>query len=100
MTDEKTHVLAAPECLVAATRPEFRRAALECVERAVQDAAARVYVDLTATREVDSSGLGVLVLLQRRAREHMIATQLLGAGSEVRSMLVLNRLDYLFEFGD
>jgi anti-anti-sigma factor len=97
IADETTHVLPAPERLVTDTRLEFRRAALEHVERAAHAAATRIYVDLKATRELDASGLGVLVLLQKRARERMIATRLLNAGPSVRQMLLLTKLDYLFE---
>lgn len=97
---EYAEVLAAPERLVTETRLAFRRAALEHVERAARDAVARIYVDLAATRDIDASGLGVLVLLQKRARERMIATRLLNAGPAVRQMLVLTKLDYLFEIED
>ena len=100
IADENTSVLTAPDRLVTETRLEFRRAALDHVERAAQESTARIYVDLSATREIDASGLGVLVLLQKRARERMIATRLLNAGTAVRQMLLLTKLDYLFEFGD
>lgn len=97
---EHTQILSAPERLVTETRLEFRRTALEHVERAAQDSASRIYVDLKATRDIDASGLGVLVLLQKRARERMIATRLLNAGPSVRQMLLLTKLDYLFEIED
>jgi anti-anti-sigma factor len=100
ITSEGAHVLAAPERLVTETRLEFRRTALEHVERTVQEARPRIYVDLSAIREIDASGLGVLVLIQKRARERMIATRLMHAGAEVRSMLLLTKLDYLFELED
>jgi anti-anti-sigma factor len=100
IASENTQVLAAPDRLVTETRLEFRRAALEHVERAAQESATRIYVDLGATREIDASGLGVLVLLQKRARERMIATRLLNAGQAVRQMLLLTKLDYLFEVED
>ncbi len=98
--NERSEVLAAPDRLVTETRLGFRRAALEHVERAAQDSASRIYVDLGATRDIDASGLGVLVLLQKRARERMIATRLLNAGPSVRQMLLLTKLDYLFELED
>jgi anti-anti-sigma factor len=97
---ESTHILAAPDRLVTDTRLEFRRAALEHVERAAQESATRIFVDLAATRDIDASGLGVLVLLQKRARERMIATRLLHAGTSVKQMLLLTKLDYLFELED
>jgi anti-anti-sigma factor len=96
-TSGKPHVLAAPERLVTETRLEFRRIALDHVERAVKESAPRIYVNLSATREIDASGLGVLVLLQKRARERMIATRLIKPGPEVRAILALTKLDYLFE---
>lgn len=99
-TSDQAHILTTPERLVTETRIDFRRSALEHVERAVQDAVPRIYVDLSATKEIDASGLGVLVLLQKRARERMIATRLLKPGPTVRSMLTLTRLDYLFEMED
>lgn len=98
--DENTQTLAAPARLVTETRLDFRRSALEHVERAAQESASRIYVDLAATRDIDASGLGVLVLLQKRARERMIATRLLNAGASVRQMLLLTKLDYLFELED
>ena len=100
MASEDSTVLFAPERLVTETRLEFRRAALEHVERAAQDSAPRIYVDLASTRDIDASGLGVLVLLQKRARERMIATRLLHAGAAVKQMLLLTKLDYLFELED
>jgi anti-anti-sigma factor len=100
MASESTHILAAPDRLVTETRLDFRRAALEHVERAAQESATRIFVDLGATREIDASGLGVLVLLQKRARERMIATRLLHAGASVKQMLLLTKLDYLFELED
>ena len=95
--DGSSTLLSAPERLVTETRLDFRRAALDHVERAAQESAERIYVDLTATHEIDASGLGVLVLLQKRARERMIAVRLLHAGASVRQMLLLTKLDYLFE---
>jgi anti-anti-sigma factor len=100
MANQQERVLSAPERLVTDTRLDFRRTALEHVERAVQDAVPRIYVDLAATSEIDASGLGVLVLLQKRARERMIATRLLHAGPTVKQMLLMTKLDYLFELED
>lgn len=92
MATEHTNVLLAPERLVTERRLDFRRAA--------QDSSPRIYVDLAVTRDIDASGLGVLVLFQKRARERMIATRLLHAGTSVRQMLLLTKLDYLFELED
>ena len=92
--------LNAPARLVAESRLDFRRAALEHLDRTIQKHYARVVVDLTRTQEIDASGLGVLVLLQKRARERMIATRLKHPSLTVKQMLELTKLDYLFEFED
>jgi len=97
IADNERQILVAPQRLVADARHEFRRAALDHLERAAALGAARVFVDLRQTIEIDASGLGVLVLLQKRGRERMIATRLLGAPRAVRHLLELTSLEYLFE---
>src|ERR1019366_7301599 len=78
-------VLIAPPHLDAGSRLDFRRAALEHLERVAQRNETRVVIDLQHTTDIDASGLGVLVLVQKRAREQMIA---------------LTKLEYLFELED
>lgn len=97
MAEQSTKSLSAPARLVTETRLEFRRAALEHLEQEVAAGARRIYVDLTATTDVDASGLGVLVLVQKRAREKMLSTCLLNANDDVKRMLRLTKLDTLFE---
>ncbi|MBI3569093.1 MAG: STAS domain-containing protein [Gemmatimonadetes bacterium] len=99
-TNQAQHTLQAPPRLVAETRLEFRRAALDRLEDAVRSQAPRMLVDLGHTADIDASGLGVLVLLQKRARERMIAVRLLHPPASVRQMLQLTKLDYLFELED
>lgn len=96
-TPPEEYVLQAPTQLIAATRLEFRHAALDHLDRVVQARGARVFVELGATTEIDANGLGVLVLLQKRSREQMIAVRLLHPSAAVRQMLELTKLDYLFE---
>ncbi len=93
-------VLLAPERLVSENRLDFRRDALEQVSKAVAGGARRVTIDLRDTREVDASGLGVLVLLQKRAREHALTTCLMRTPPTVRHLLHLTQLERLFEFED
>ena len=90
-------VLATPERLDAANRGEVRRQALDLIDRGAIGGASSITVDLTATRELDASGLGILVLVQKRAREQGMATRLRGTAESVRRLLVLTRLDYLFQ---
>jgi anti-anti-sigma factor len=97
IADNNPDILRAPAKLVAETRLDFRRAALSHLERVLERSLTRVVVDLDATNEIDASGLGVLVLLQKRAREKMIATRLMNAPASVKQMLALTKLDYLFE---
>jgi anti-anti-sigma regulatory factor len=54
-------------------------------------------IDLVATRKVDSAGLGALMLIQRRAAERRQAVVLRNASDELRYLLVLTKLDDLFE---
>jgi len=91
---EKT--LAAPERLDLESRTAFRRAAGE-VLNLLAEGAGRLVVDLSGTRSVDSAGLGALMLIQRKAAERRQTVCLRGANEELRFLLVLTKLDDLFE---
>lgn len=91
--------IAAPVRLTTDNRQAFRVSALDGLERAVRDGVRTVDVDLAATLEMDASGLGVLVLLQKRARERGLGTRLLHVPRPVRQMLDVTRLAGLFEEG-
>lgn len=91
---EKT--LAAPPELGLESRTTFRRAAA-ALQDALPEGSGRLVIDLTATREVDSAGLGALMLIQRRAAEKRQTVCLRGANEELRFLLVLTKLDDLFE---
>lgn len=100
LIDPDRFVLQAPERLVSEHRLDFRRDALERLSKATADGARRITIDLRETREVDASGLGVLVLLQKRAREVFLATYLSHTPPSVRQLLRLTQLEALFEFED
>jgi anti-anti-sigma regulatory factor len=87
----------APSRLTAEERLDFRRTVLEALELSVRAGAKSVDVDLSATVEVDASGLGVLILLQKRARERGLAVRLLHAPNVLTQMLESTRLAPLFE---
>jgi len=93
-------VLQAPERLVSEYRIEFRRSALDRMSKAADDGAQRITIDLRDTRDIDASGLGVLVLVQKRARERFLATCLANTPPSVRHLLQLTQLEVLFEFED
>lgn len=93
------HVVQAPATLGRETHAHFRRAALEALE-ALDPGERRtpLVIDLSATRQVDSAGLGALVLVQRRASEMRRAVLLRGVSEELRVLLVMTRLDDRFVF--
>jgi anti-anti-sigma factor len=81
------------------TRGIFRRQSLEALDvLEASGGTGPLVVDLTATRVVDSAGLGVLVLVQRRAAEVRRSVHLRGASEELRFLLVMTRLDDRFVF--
>lgn len=90
--------LTAPERLVADTRAAFRQAALAFIDQSARDDWPSVDIDLGPTLEIDASGLGILVLVERRARAHGLSTRLLRAREPVRRLLALTKLDDLFDF--
>jgi anti-anti-sigma factor len=89
-------MLAAPERLDLESRTAFRRAAGEVLDL-LAEGAGRLVIDLSGTRSVDSAGLGALMLIQRRAAERRQTVCLRGANEELRFLLVLTKLDDLFE---
>lgn len=95
-TRQSEKVLAAPEALSLESRTPFRRAATDLLEQ-LAEGAGRLVIDLTTTRHVDSAGLGALMLIQRKAAERRQTVCLRGANEELRFLLVLTKLDDLFE---
>lgn len=90
-------VVKAPTSLGIETRAIFRRQALAALESLRDlEGVRQLVIDLSATRAVDSAGLGVLVLVQRRAAEVRASVVLAGASEEVRYLLVMTRLDDRF----
>jgi len=89
-------VVVAPAELDLDTRVAFRREAVETLD-AMAAAAAILVIDLSATRSVDSAGLGALMLIQRRAAERRITVRLRGLSEDLRFLLALTRLEDLFE---
>ena len=94
--DTQTYSLSVPMRLVADTRAEFRIAALEALEKAAQQGVRDFILELGSTLQVDASGLGILVLVEKRARERGMRTVLQQPGAELRHLLDVTRLDYLF----
>lgn len=98
-TDNEHSVLIAPERLISATRGDFRTAALSHIDQLAADANVLV-IDMRQTVELDASGLGILVLIQKRAKERGFSTRLRQTPERVRNLLKLTMLDFLFELTD
>ena len=89
--------LQAPSTLGLSTREAFRRAATAMLDE-LPEGGGRLILDLSATREVDSSGLGALVMVQRHATDRRLKIVLRGVAPELEFLLVLTKLDDLFLF--
>lgn len=89
-------MLAAPERLDLESRTALRRAAGEVLDL-LAEGTGRLVIDLSGTRSIDSAGLGALMLIQRKAAERRQVVCLRGANEELRFLLVLTKLDDLFE---
>ena len=96
ITDAQTFHLSVPIRLIAETRADFRLVALEALEKAAQAGVRDFVLDVASTLQVDASGLGILVLIEKRARERGMRTVLAQPGVELRHLLDVTRLDYLF----
>lgn len=83
--------------LTAEHRLDFRRDVLDALESASAAGRTRVSLDLSGVVEIDASGLGVLILLQKRARERGLRTQLIAVPSIVEMLLDETRMGPLFE---
>jgi anti-anti-sigma regulatory factor len=92
--------LVAPPRIDARSRLDFRLAALEHLERAVQRKESQFVIDMRHTTDIDASGFGVLLLVQKRARERMLATKLSNAPAFAKQMIAQTMLEYLFEIED
>jgi len=85
----------APERLGLDTRVEFRQAAVQVLDT-LPDGTGQLIIDLSRTRQVDSAGLGVLMLIQRRAAERRQTIVLRNPNEELRFLLVITKLVELF----
>ncbi|MEZ4456064.1 MAG: STAS domain-containing protein [Gemmatimonadales bacterium] len=95
-TDTNTRVVAAPEVLGLEARGQFRDSAVDVLEELPEDGGT-LMIDFAGTRRIDSAGLGALMLIQRRAAERRQRVVLRHLRDEFRFLLVLTKLDDLFE---
>jgi anti-anti-sigma regulatory factor len=88
--------LAAPVHLGLESRTVFRQNAVGLLDQ-LPEGTGRLIIDLRGTRTVDSAGLGALMLIQRKASERRQVVVLKRPNDELRFLLVLTKLDDLFE---
>lgn len=86
-----------PPRLTAESRVDFRRDALAKLAEATAAGDRAVVLDLGPVVEIDASGLGVLILLQKRAREQGIRTRLINVSGAVEQLLDATRMGPLFD---
>jgi anti-anti-sigma factor len=94
-THDKARDLVAPNRLGLDTRVEFRKAAVQVLDSLPEDTG-RLAIDLSGTRQVDSAGLGALMLIQRRAAERRQTVLLRHPSDELRFLLAITKLAELF----
>ncbi len=66
----------------------------------LNDGDRRFVIDFAKTGYIDSSGLGVLVSLSKRIREHSGRLRLAGLNEDLRTLFELTKLDTLFQITD
>ena len=93
-----TGSVAAPDRLVADTRAQFRKDALTYLDRAAAQSVTTFSLDMSHTVEMDASGLGILVVVQKKAKELGIHMVISNAPQQVRYLLLLTKLEHLIEF--
>jgi ABC-type transporter Mla MlaB component len=99
-TESVSNTFSAPERIIAETRANFRKDALAFMERAVEAGLVEVSLEMSKTVEIDASGLGVLVVVQKKAKELGLHMRVTRAPQQVRYLLLLTKLEHLFEFAD
>lgn len=89
-------LISAPEQLGLQTRIAFREVAATLVDR-IPSGAGYLVVDCATLNSIDSAGLNALILVQRRAAARRVRVVLRELDEELLALLVLTKLDDLFE---
>ncbi len=92
----KIQQYAAPETLGLETRDRVRKDAIKLLD-GMREGYGRLVIDLAKTAKVDSAGLGALMLIQRHAADRRLSVSLANPNDEIRFLLMLTKLDELFE---
>ena len=91
-----TCCITAPSELGLESRVSFREAAIAALEQLCEGGT--LSIDLAGTQRVDSAGLSVLMVIQRRAADRSQRVLLRHPSDEIRFLLSLTELTDLFEF--
>jgi anti-sigma B factor antagonist len=82
--------------LVVGNRQELKQTVLAELERGGR----KFLIDFTSTGYIDSSGLGVLVSLSKKIREHGGELRLSHLNEDLRTLFELTKLDTLFHISE
>ena len=78
------------------TSPRLRNTLLNLIDEKPR----RIILDLSEVSHVDSSGVGTMVELKRRAMRYQSPVVLVGLQERVRSLFEITRLDQFFDITD
>ena len=95
-TEGDLTVIAVEGQLIVGNRQELKQTVLDALE----DGARKFLIDFAGTGYIDSSGLGVLVSLSKKIREHGGELRLANLNDDLRSLFELTKLDTLFQIAN
>ena len=82
--------------LIVGNRQELKQKVLDELEKGER----KFLIDFTQTGYIDSSGLGVLVSLSKKIREHGGELRLADLNDDLQTLFELTKLDTLFQISD
>ena len=82
--------------LIVGNRQELKTV----IQEAVDHSERKFLIDFSRTGYIDSSGLGALVSISKKIREHGGELRLCGLNEDLRSLFELTKLDTLFAIAD
>ena len=82
--------------LIVGNRQELKQKVLDELERGDR----QFLVDFSRTGYIDSSGLGVLVSLSKKIREHGGELRLANLNEDLKTLFELTKLDTLFQISE
>ena len=82
--------------LIVGNRQELKQKVLDELEKGER----KFLIDFSQTGYIDSSGLGVLVSLSKKIREHGGELRLANLNDDLQTLFELTKLDTLFQISD